>query len=96
MVALLVFAGGLFASAVTYLVARRTTSGKINTSEAKDLWDEATKMRVELRSQVESLQADIERFEKREVAWRERVNDLEAQLIVLRRRVAELENHGRT
>lgn len=96
MLAILLAAAGVVTGSVgAYLIARRTTSGKINTSEAKDLWDEATKMRLELRHQVESLQAEIARFEQRELAWRDRVNDLESQLVILRRRVAELESHGR-
>lgn len=40
---------------VTWLVARRASSGSIDTSEAATLWDEGTVMRRELREEVVSL-----------------------------------------
>lgn len=54
-VAMLVFAGVVVTSAAGYLLARRTNSGTIRTSESKLLWDEGTNMRLELRAQVEAL-----------------------------------------
>lgn len=44
---------------VTLLVARRSKSGKIDTSEAAKLWDEGTSMRLELRSEVASLRTQL-------------------------------------
>lgn len=44
---------------VTWLVSRRTKSGKIDTSEAATLWDEGTKMRLELRNEVLSLKSQL-------------------------------------
>lgn len=49
----------LITGAVTWMVARRTKSGKIDTSEASQLWDEGTAMRVELRVQVATLQEKL-------------------------------------
>lgn len=57
-VAVLTLAGLCVTGLVTYLVARRTKSGKIDTSEAGKLWEESTLMRAELRQQVASLQQD--------------------------------------
>ena len=44
---------------VTLLVARRSKSGRIDTSEAAKLWDEGTAMRLELRSEVATLRAQL-------------------------------------
>ena len=49
----------LITGAVTWLVAKRSKSGAINTSEAATLWDEGTKMRVELRDEVTLLKAQL-------------------------------------
>lgn len=46
-------------SLVTWLISRRTKSGKIDTSEAATLWDEGTKMRLELRKEVTSLKSQL-------------------------------------
>lgn len=43
---------------VAWTVAKRTTSGSIDTSEAATLWDEGTIMRKELREQVTTLRAE--------------------------------------
>lgn len=44
---------------VTWAVARRAKSGKVNTTEAAKLWDEGTTMRQELRIQVSVLEKQI-------------------------------------
>lgn len=49
----------MVSGAVTWLISRRTKSGKIDTSEAAVLWDEGTKMRLELRDEVKSLKAQL-------------------------------------
>lgn len=49
----------VISGAVTWAVARRTNSGKIDTSEAAKLWDEGTNMRLELRAEVLSLKSQL-------------------------------------
>lgn len=44
---------------VTWLVASRAKSGKIDTSEAATLWQEGTTMRKELRDEVTSLKTQL-------------------------------------
>lgn len=44
---------------VTWLTARRTKSGKIDTSEATKLWDEGTEMRRELRTEIVALKFQL-------------------------------------
>lgn len=51
-VALIALVGGLGSALVGFFVARLVNSGKIETSTADRLWDEASKMRQELRDQV--------------------------------------------
>lgn len=50
--ALAVILAAIISGVVAWLIARRTTSGKIDTSEAAKLWDEGTVMRKELRDEV--------------------------------------------
>jgi biopolymer transport protein ExbB/TolQ len=57
--ALAVIVVSLISGYVTWLVARRTTSGKIDTSEAAKLWDEGTAMRLELRDEVAALKTQL-------------------------------------
>lgn len=49
----------IIASGTTYFVARRKGSGRIETSEAADLWAESQAMRRELRDEVKDLRAQI-------------------------------------
>lgn len=79
--ALLGFAGVAIGTLCTWLVARRERSGRIATTEAETLWAEATKMREELREQVQ-MNADAHAR-------------CEADLTVQRLAVAELERRVR-
>ena len=44
---------------VTWRISQHAKSGKIDTSEAATLWEEGTKMRLELREEVISLKAQL-------------------------------------
>lgn len=44
---------------VTWMIAKRSSSGAIDTSEAAKLWDEGTGMRQELRKEVIELKAQL-------------------------------------
>lgn len=60
-------AGGIGAAAITaivsFLIARRTSSGRISTTEAATLWQESQTMRHELRDEVAKWQAKAETLE---------------------------------
>lgn len=60
--ALLAVAAAMAAAVGTYLVARRQTSGRIDTSDAKTLWEESQQMRAELRAEVLTLRAEASRL----------------------------------
>lgn len=57
---LLVFAGVVVSGGVTYLVARRSTSGSISTSDAASLWAESNALRAEYKDRAEKLEAQLE------------------------------------
>jgi hypothetical protein len=52
-------AGAVAAAFITYLVARRQSSGRIATSDAATLWAESQSMRKELRDECESLRGEV-------------------------------------
>lgn len=98
----------LVAALGTYLGVARRTSGRIGTTEASKLWDEATNLRqvywaeiARLREEIAGLEAELrecekvvdeQRVELRQIA---RKNDeLERQNVRLQIRVEELENHA--
>jgi len=51
--------GVITTSLVTYLVARRSKSGQIISSEAADLWAESGKIRTDLQSELERLRIEL-------------------------------------
>lgn len=57
---LLVFSGVVVSGLVTYFIARRNTSGSINTSQAAELWAESNKLRAEYKERAEKLEARLE------------------------------------
>lgn len=66
---------------VTLLVARRSTSGSISTSDAATLWAESSSIRRELRERVAVLEAENTNL-------RERVQSLESEVLALKREQA--------
>jgi ATP/maltotriose-dependent transcriptional regulator MalT len=60
---------------VAYLVARRQRSGRINTSEATQLWQESTALRAELRSEVTALRAQLATMEAKYRECEERFDE---------------------
>lgn len=74
--------GAGIAAMVTYLVARRTSSGRIGTSDAATLWAESQAMRAELRGEVVSLRAEIFSMSKE-------IHELKEEIRELRRRLRD-------
>ena len=56
---------GVLAPVLSYYAATRRMSGKIETSEAKDLWNESRSIRELLQHRVEALTNEVERLERR-------------------------------
>jgi len=71
----------------TWLVARRSTSGSVRTSEAETLWSESQAIRTELREEVKGLRLSVDQL-------RVEVRDCHTDGAALRQRLSALE--GRT
>lgn len=57
----LVLIGIIVSSAVTWFVAKRTTSGSISTSDAASLWEESNNLRKEYRERAEQLEEQLQK-----------------------------------
>lgn len=92
---LFVLAGIVVTAVGTWLVARRTKSGKITDSDADTLWEESTAMRRELREQVDALRGEISELKAEKLAadirWQERVDRLEVRIDHLNAQIRKLE-----
>lgn len=89
--------GAVVTAAVTYLVARRQSSGTVGTSQADLLWKEAAAIRTEYRTRIEQLEAQILTLHAENtdmkmevVGLRNENTDLKAQVILLLERCAEV------
>jgi len=80
-----------FAGAFTYLGIVRKLSGRIQTTEAAQLWAEADRMRQEYREEIARLQAVVDRYEKRLVEVEQRNTKLAKENYGLTEKVKECE-----
>jgi len=88
------FIGVALGALVTWLVARRTKSGRIVTSEAETLWEEAREMRKELRATADASHREHEQCKADLATQRRATADLDAEVTRLSARVRELEAAG--
>lgn len=56
---LVALGGAIITAIATYFIARRTSSGRIDTTEAATLWEEARSVRQELRDEVVGLRTEV-------------------------------------
>lgn len=68
---------------ITWKIAKRNTSGSIDTSEAATLWAESNEMRKELRDEVVSLREELK-------STREYAKSLERQNVASGKKISEL------
>lgn len=83
LVALIGVAGAVAAAVVTWLVARRQRSGRVNTTEAETLWEERRLMAVDAR-------ADNDRIRKDLLATRDELTATRLELAATRKESAAL------
>jgi septal ring factor EnvC (AmiA/AmiB activator) len=69
---------------LTYRLGKRAKSGKVETSEAADLWEESRSIRAEQRAEISGLRDDIAAVHKEH-------EQCEADLKVSRMAISELE-----
>lgn len=72
---------------VTWWITKRKSSGRINTTEANDLWEESSKIRDELRNdlkdarlELETVRADNSRLKLENFSLQNEVDYLKRQL----------------
>lgn len=82
------FAAALVGALASYVVAVRRFSGKIETTEAKELWAESRSIRKWSRERIETLNDLVERLEARNGELETRIEHLENENTQLHREIA--------
>lgn len=82
--------GVILAPLLTYIVAVRRSSGKIQHTEAATLWEEAEKMRAAYREEADSLRTESAAMRTEMTALRIETAGLREQAILWRTEAAEL------
>ena len=87
----------VFTAIAAYFIARRTTSGSIDTSDAATLWAESQAIRKDLRDEIVSLRAELASvrievigLEKGKVIDHTKIVDLVAKIKELEARLKKL------
>lgn len=75
---------------VTWLVARRQRSGRVDTTEAHDLWAESQTMRQELRAEISTLRTRLNEVEAELTETKSKLSESEYTAALLRNEVREL------
>lgn len=81
-------AAALVGALASYIVAARRFSGKIETTEAKELWAESRAIRKWSQERIETLNATVARLETRNSELEQRVDHLEAENETLHRELS--------
>lgn len=81
-------AAALIGALASYIVAARRFSGKIETTEAKDLWAESRAIRKWSQERIETLNGLVARLETRNAELETRVDHLEAENEALHRELS--------
>lgn len=89
--ALLALVGSLAAALGGYLVATRRLSGRINTTEAADLWKESGEIRKWSQGRIDAQDAKIARLEERIDGLFKENRSLTDQIVVLKKTTLDQE-----
>jgi hypothetical protein len=84
MIAVLALTGTALTGLVTWLVAARAASGRVETTDAATLWEESRAIRVELRKEADTLRQRVDKLS-------EEVEECHADGIELRKRLVLVE-----
>lgn len=90
MAPVLVLVGVATSSFVTWLIAKRSTSGSISTSDAASLWAESNKLRKEYRDRAETLEKQLEEVNDKLQAMTEELTKLRVNSDVMVEKIEEL------
>jgi energy-converting hydrogenase Eha subunit C len=81
-------AAAIVAALASYIVAARRFSGKIETTEAKELWAESRAIREWSQERIKVLNDLVARLEERNAELEARVDHLEEENLALHREIA--------
>lgn len=84
-----VVVAALAAPLIGYLLAVRRFSGRIESSEAKQLWEEARAMRSESQRRIEHLEDRVLTLERENQALHEANRELQNRIYDLLRKIAD-------
>lgn len=85
-----VFLGVIVSSGVTYLIAKRNTSGSISTSDAASLWKESNDLRQEYRERAELLEKRLTEVNEKLQAVMEELSTLKANSATMESKIESL------
>jgi hypothetical protein len=77
---------------ITYFIAVRNLSGRIDTSSATDLWTESRSLREEYRMQISTLQQRLVQLELRAVALQKHIEECDKHNEELLKKMEKLEH----
>lgn len=86
--------GVIVGAVVTYLAARRKTSGRVDTSDAATLWDEASKMRDAYREEAKLLREEIVALKVEIKLWMDEATGLRREVFELREELEGVRQTG--
>lgn len=86
---LFLLAAAILGPLVSFLVAAKRFSGRIDSTEASKLWDESAAMREALQGQLDSALKRVTRLEERAARAESDNNSLQARNIALDRQALE-------
>lgn len=89
------------ANALTFLVARRKSSGRVVTTEAEELWQESSSIRKELREEINLMRSELQTVRRENLMQAEQIlklkadhEDCENRYLVLSLQLAEMKGEG--
>lgn len=87
-------AAALLSPAFALWIVKIKSSGRINTTEASDLWQESKSIREELRDEVAELQREIGQLRIENQTMEAEINELKMENLILKNeiRILTLEN----
>lgn len=88
----LILAAAIASPLVSFLVAARRMSGKISTTSADELWDEARDIRADYRAQVQTCRSELADARQETATARQENARLRNELADSRQEVAALKN----
>jgi len=87
--------GVIVAPILTFIIATRRMSGKVNTTEASELWDEARDIRNDYRDRLEMANDRTREVEKRLAEVERHNNSLVGENLMLQGKIRDCEDLGR-